>query len=61
MVPLVSAAGEKQVIRLEEWKNRLAEKWESAEIALPKGGFMAWCMHVLPESEKTRWSRIFKV
>jgi hypothetical protein len=61
MVPLVSATGEKQVIWVEEWKDRLAEKWKSAEVAFPDGGFVAWCMHVLPEPQKTRWATVFKV
>jgi hypothetical protein len=60
MVPLVSATGEKQVIWVEEWKDRLAEKWKSAEFAFPDGGFVAWCMHVLPEPQKTRWATVFK-
>lgn len=61
MVPLISAAGEKQVIWVEEWKDRLAEKWKSEEIAFPEGGFLAWCKHVLPEPQKTRWATVFKV
>jgi hypothetical protein len=60
MVPLVSATGEKQVIWVEDWKDRLAEKWKSSKIEFPDGGFLAWCMYVLPEPQKTRWATVFK-
>jgi hypothetical protein len=61
MVPLIPAAGEKQVIWVEEWKDRLAEKWKTTELTFPKGGFLAWCMHVLPEPQKTRWATLFQI
>ncbi|KAJ5404393.1 hypothetical protein N7509_004264 [Penicillium cosmopolitanum] len=61
MVPLISSTGEKQDIWVEEWKDRLTEKWESTEFAFPDDGLLAWCMHALPEPQKTRWATVFKV
>ncbi|KAJ5213230.1 hypothetical protein N7449_000399 [Penicillium cf. viridicatum] len=60
MVPLVSPDGEKQIIWIEEWKDRLAEKWETAEFAFA-GGLSAWCMRVLPEPQRTRWATFFQI
>lgn len=60
MVPLVSATGEKQVVWVEEWKDSLADKWRTADVAFPEDSFLAWCMHVLPEPQKKRWATVFK-
>ncbi|KAL2704523.1 hypothetical protein AAEP93_005594 [Penicillium crustosum] len=59
MVPLVSSDGEKQIIWIEQWKERLAEKWETADFAFA-GGLSAWCMRVLPEPQRTRWATFFQ-
>jgi hypothetical protein len=59
MVPVVSAEGEKKVIWVEEWKNRLAERWKTNDFEF-KGGFSAWCMRVLPEPQRTRWAAFFQ-
>ncbi|KAL2794552.1 hypothetical protein BJX66DRAFT_303401 [Aspergillus keveii] len=59
MVPVVSAEGEKQVIWVEDWKDRLAEKWKTKDFEF-EGGFSAWCMRVLPEPQRTRWAAFFQ-
>ncbi|CAI7592439.1 unnamed protein product [Penicillium discolor] len=59
MVPLISSDGEKQIIWIEEWKDRLAEKWETADFAFA-GGLSSWCMRVLPEPQRTRWAAFFQ-
>ncbi|KAL4866010.1 hypothetical protein BDV12DRAFT_173548 [Aspergillus spectabilis] len=58
-VPLVSSDGERRVIWVEEWKDSLAEKWQTADFAF-EGGFSAWFMRVLPEPQKSRWATFFK-
>ncbi|KGO52106.1 Tetratricopeptide-like helical [Penicillium expansum] len=59
MVPLISSDGAKEIIRIEEWKDRLAEKWETADFTF-EGGLSAWCMRVLPEPQRTRWATFFQ-
>ncbi|KAK2874914.1 hypothetical protein FQN49_001953 [Arthroderma sp. PD_2] len=58
MVPLVSSEGEKRNIWVEEWKDRLAAKWETADLTF-EGGLSAWCMRVLPEPQRARWATFF--
>lgn len=58
MVPLVSTTGERQEIWVEEWKDRLAEEWETADFEF-EGGLSAWCSRVLPEPQRTRWATFF--
>jgi hypothetical protein len=58
MVPLVSAEGNRQVIWVEEWKDSLAEKWETESFEY-EGGLSAWCMRILPEPQRTRWAAFF--
>ncbi|KAJ0419771.1 hypothetical protein BJY00DRAFT_285504 [Aspergillus carlsbadensis] len=58
-VSVVSAEGEREVIWIEEWKDRLAEKWKTDEFEL-KGGLSAWCLRVLPEPQRTRWAAFFQ-
>ncbi|KAL4863511.1 hypothetical protein BDV12DRAFT_189645 [Aspergillus spectabilis] len=58
MVPLVSSSGERNVIWIEEWKERLAKKWETDDFVF-KGGLSAWCMRVLPEPQRSRWTSLF--
>ncbi|KAL3478572.1 hypothetical protein BJX99DRAFT_224327 [Aspergillus californicus] len=58
MVPLVSPDGTREVIWIEEWKDRLAEKWNTADFAF-EGGLHAWCMRVLPEEQRARWGTFF--
>lgn len=60
MVPVVSSDGDRHAIWVEDWKDRLAEKWETAGFAFD-GGLSAWCMRVLPEPQRTRWAKMFKV
>jgi hypothetical protein len=57
MVPLVSAAGEKQVIWIEEWKERLAKKWEIEDFGF-EDELSAWCMRVLPEPQRSRFATL---
>ncbi|RDL30658.1 Tetratricopeptide-like helical [Venustampulla echinocandica] len=59
MVPLVDSDGEKRTIWVEEWKDKLAEKWETADSAY-EGTLSAWCMRVLPEPQKARWATLFQ-
>ncbi|KFY77270.1 hypothetical protein V498_09386 [Pseudogymnoascus sp. VKM F-4517 (FW-2822)] len=58
MVPIVSTTGERQEIWIEEWKDRLAEEWETADFEF-EGGLSAWCSRVLPEPQRTRWATFF--
>ncbi|KAF3481028.1 Tetratricopeptide-like helical [Arthroderma uncinatum] len=60
MVPLVSPDGEKRIVWVEEWKDRLAVKWETADFVL-EGGLSAWCMRVLPEPQRSRWATFFQI
>jgi tetratricopeptide (TPR) repeat protein len=59
MVPLVSADGDRRVIWVESWKDRLAEKWKTKDFEY-EGGLTAWCMRVLPEPQRTRWAAFFQ-
>ncbi|KAL4740779.1 hypothetical protein BDV11DRAFT_168729 [Aspergillus similis] len=59
MVPLVSSDGERRAIWVEEWKDKLAEKWQTKDFEY-EGGFSAWCMRVLPEPQRTRWAAFFQ-
>lgn len=59
MLPLVTSDGKRHVIWVEEWKDRLEEKWETAELAI-EGGLSAWCMRVLPEPQRARWATFFQ-
>ena len=60
MVPLVSSNGEKRIIWVEEWKDRLAEKWETEDFAF-EGSLSAWCMSVRPEPQRARWATFFQI
>jgi tetratricopeptide (TPR) repeat protein len=60
MVPVVSSDGDTNAIWIEDWKDGLAEKWETADFTFD-GGLSAWCMRVLPEPQRTRWAKMFKV
>ncbi|KAJ5112524.1 Tetratricopeptide-like helical [Penicillium argentinense] len=60
MVPVVSSDGDRYATWIEDWKDRLAEKWETAGFAFD-GGLSGWCMRVLPEPQRTRWAKMFKV
>jgi tetratricopeptide (TPR) repeat protein/nucleoside-triphosphatase THEP1 len=57
MIPLISAAGEKQIIWIEEWKERLAKKWEIEDFGF-EGELSAWCMRVLPEPHRSRFATL---
>ncbi|KFZ05421.1 hypothetical protein V501_08354 [Pseudogymnoascus sp. VKM F-4519 (FW-2642)] len=58
MVPFVSTTEERKKIWIEEWKDRLAEEWETADFEF-EGGLSAWCSRVLPEPQRTRWATFF--
>lgn len=62
MVPLTSTSsdGQIQTMWLEEWKDRLEEKWKTKGFEF-EGGLSAWCMQVLPEVQRERWATFFKV
>ncbi|GIC90947.1 NACHT domain protein [Aspergillus udagawae] len=59
MMMLESSDGKRQTIWIEEWKDKLSEKWETEDFAF-EGGLSAWCMRVLPEPQRTRWATFFK-
>ncbi|KAL2828383.1 hypothetical protein BDW59DRAFT_159586 [Aspergillus cavernicola] len=59
MVPLVSPDGTRRVVWVEEWKERLVEKWMTSGCAFD-GGLSAWCMSVLPETQRGRWVKYFR-
>lgn len=59
MMVLQSPGGEKQTIKFREWKEKLSEKWETADFVF-KGGLSSWCMQVLPEPQRSRWATFFK-
>jgi hypothetical protein len=59
MMVLQSADGNKETIRIEEWKHRLSKKWETADFAF-EGGLSSWCMTVLPEPQRSRWATLFQ-
>ncbi|KFY17683.1 hypothetical protein V492_00491 [Pseudogymnoascus sp. VKM F-4246] len=59
MAPLVSSTGERKEIWVEEWKDRLAEEWETDGFEF-EGGLSAWCLRMLPEPQRTRWATFFK-
>jgi hypothetical protein len=64
MVPLVGTDGKRQVVWIDEWKEKLAEKWVGAgteQLNLDDGGLSAGCMQVLPEAQRDRWGKFFKV
>ncbi|KAL2848384.1 hypothetical protein BJY01DRAFT_246398 [Aspergillus pseudoustus] len=58
-VPTVSTEGERKVIWVEEWKDSLADKWETKDFEF-EGGLSAWCRRVLPEPQRTRWAAFFE-
>lgn len=60
MVPVVSSDGHRKAIWIEDWKDGLAKKWETADFKFD-GGLSAWCMRVLPEPQRTRWVKMFEV
>ncbi|KAJ5655135.1 hypothetical protein N7507_007085 [Penicillium longicatenatum] len=59
MMALESSDGKRQTIWIEEWQNKLAEKWGTEDFAF-KGGLSAWCMRVLPEPQRSRWATFFR-
>ncbi|KAF7159523.1 hypothetical protein CNMCM5623_004861 [Aspergillus felis] len=59
MMMLESSYGKRQTIWIEEWKDKLSEKWETEDFAL-EGGLSAWCMQVLPEPQRSRWATFFR-
>lgn len=60
MVPFVSSDGESNAIWIEDWKDRLVKKWYTADFTFERG-LSAWCMSVLPEPQRARWAKMFKV
>ncbi|KAF7588623.1 hypothetical protein BBP40_005461 [Aspergillus hancockii] len=64
MVPLVGSGGQRRVVWIEEWKDKLLEKWtytETEMVDFRDGGLSGWCMQVLPEAQRDRWEKFFKV
>jgi tetratricopeptide (TPR) repeat protein len=59
MMALESSDGKRQTIWIEEWKNKLSEKWGTEDFAF-EGGLSAWCMRVLPEPQRSRWTTFFR-
>ncbi|KAJ5982169.1 hypothetical protein N7451_012269 [Penicillium sp. IBT 35674x] len=59
MMVLESSDGNRQTIWIEEWKNKLSEKWGTEDFAF-EGGLSAWCMRVLPEPQRSRWATFFR-
>lgn len=59
MMVLQSPDGEKRTIKIGEWKEKLSEKWETANFVF-EGGLSSWCMQVLPEPQRSRWATFFK-
>lgn len=59
MMVLQSPDGEKQTIKVGDWKDKLSQKWETADFAF-EGGLSSWCMQVLPEPQRSRWATFFK-
>ncbi|CAI7642866.1 unnamed protein product [Penicillium pancosmium] len=60
MVAFFTSGGESNAIWIEDWKDRLVKKWETADFTFD-GGLSAWCMSILPEPQKARWARMFKI
>ncbi|EED19636.1 hypothetical protein TSTA_029140 [Talaromyces stipitatus ATCC 10500] len=61
MIRLTSIdSDEVKILWVEEWKDRLAEKWGTKEFEF-EGGLSSWCMQVLPEVQRERWATFFKV
>jgi hypothetical protein len=59
MVPPVSRDGARRAIWEEEWKDKLAEKWQTKDFEY-EGGYAAWCMRVLSEPQRTLWAAFFQ-
>lgn len=59
-VALTGSDGQVSSMWIEEWKDRLAEKWETEDFAF-EGGLSAWCASVLREVQRERWTTFFKV
>ncbi|KAJ5459063.1 hypothetical protein N7530_011007 [Penicillium desertorum] len=61
-IPLSSTRpdGQMQTMRVEEWRDRLEQKWETKNFEF-EGGLSAWCMQVLPGVQRERWATFFKV
>lgn len=63
MVPLVGSDGKRQVVWIDEWKEKLAEKWVGTgteSLKFDDGSLPAWCIHVLPSAQRDRWKKFFK-
>jgi tetratricopeptide (TPR) repeat protein len=48
----------KQTITIKEWMDKLSEKWGTQSPTF-EGGLSAWCMRVLPETQRARWATFF--
>lgn len=58
-VPVVGSDGETRVVWVEEWKDGLAQKWQTAEFTF-EGGLSAWVLRVLPEELREKWLLFFR-
>lgn len=64
MVPLIDANGQKRVVWVDEWKERLSKKWKCTKTDMTDsfdGGLSKWCMQALPEAQRVRWASFFEV
>ncbi|KAJ6182853.1 hypothetical protein N7485_001495 [Penicillium canescens] len=59
MMALETSNGKRQIIWIEDWKDKLSEKWGAADFAF-EGGLSAWCMRVLPKPQRSRWATLFR-
>ncbi|OJJ60340.1 hypothetical protein ASPSYDRAFT_148309 [Aspergillus sydowii CBS 593.65] len=59
MMVLEGSNGKRQTIRIDDWKDKLSEKWRTADPAF-EGGLSAWCMRALPEPQRSRWATFFR-
>ena len=59
MMALETSTGKRQTVWIEEWKDKLSEKWGAADFSF-EGGLSAWCMRVLPEPQRSRWATFFR-
>ncbi|KAL4883598.1 hypothetical protein BJY04DRAFT_184952 [Aspergillus karnatakaensis] len=66
MVPLSLArpddigSDDVEIVSVEKWKERLAEKWDTNRDVMFEGGLNAWCLCVLKGETRERWAAAFR-
>lgn len=63
MVPLADADGKRQVVWIDEWKEKLAKKWVGTgteSLNFDDGSLPTWCIQVLPSAQQDRWKKFFR-